>query len=180
MGSTWSLHSKEGLGVGPFSERIQNRYGVETFSQFTGAQMMADKYGFSREDLDAFALESHKRAAAATANGSFEREILPLEIVDADGHPALHVRDEGIRADATIESLGAVRLLQENGKISAANASQICDGASGVLVVSERALADTASRRSREFTTSPSRAATRSSCSRSRSRRRDARSNAAA
>jgi acetyl-CoA C-acetyltransferase len=140
MGSTWSLHAKEGLGVGPFSTRIQDRYGVESFSQFTGAEMMAEKYGFSREDLDAFALASHKNAAAATSNGSFTREILPLAIVDADGNPGMHTKDEGIRGDATMESLGSVRLLKENGKISAANASQICDGASGVLVVSERAL----------------------------------------
>jgi acetyl-CoA C-acetyltransferase len=67
MGSTWSLHAKEGLGVGPFSTRIQDRYGVESFSQFTGAEMMAEKYGFSREELDAFALASHKNAAAATS-----------------------------------------------------------------------------------------------------------------
>jgi acetyl-CoA C-acetyltransferase len=63
-----------------------------------------------------------------------------LPITDADGKPAIHAVDEGIRYDATPESIGSVRLLQEGGKISAGNASQICDGASGVLVVSERAL----------------------------------------
>jgi acetyl-CoA C-acetyltransferase len=140
MGTPTSLHAKEGIGTGPFSERIQTRYGVTGFSQFTGAQMMADKYGFSREELDLFAVESHRRAAAATAAGAFEREILPLAIANGAGAPGRHTADEGIRYDATPESIGAVKLLQEGGKISAANASQICDGASGVLVVSARAL----------------------------------------
>ena len=57
---------------------FKERYGVAAFSQFTGAQMMADKYGFSREALDAFALESHRRAAAATRTGAFQNEIVPL------------------------------------------------------------------------------------------------------
>ena len=140
MGSNFTLHAKEGIGVGPFSQRIQDRYGVKTFSQFTGAQMMADKYGFSRDELDAYALESHQRAAAATRSGAFEQEIVPLQVAAADGSTSLHREDEGIRADATLEAISAVRPLQEGGKISAANASQICDGASGVLVVSEEAL----------------------------------------
>ncbi|HEX5998297.1 MAG TPA: acetyl-CoA C-acetyltransferase [Hyphomicrobiaceae bacterium] len=135
MGSTYTLHRKEGLGTGPFSRRIQERFGVKDFSQFIGAQMMADKYGFTRDALDRYALESHQRAAKATATGAFKAEIVPLAIAEG-----LHERDEGIRADATLESIGSVKLLQEGGVISAANASQICDGASGVLVVNERAL----------------------------------------
>lgn len=107
------------------------------FSQFTGAQMIADKYGFSREDLDAFALQSHQRASAAAGAGAFDREILPVAV---EGVADLHTRDEGIRDDATLEAIAAVKPLQEGGTISAANASQICDGASGVLVVSGRAL----------------------------------------
>jgi acetyl-CoA C-acetyltransferase len=136
MGTPTTLYLKAGIGVGPFSERIQKRFGVESFSQFTGAQMIADKYGFSRTQLDEYALESHRRAAAATQAGAFDNEILALELEDGTRHST----DEGIRYDATLESIGAVKLLQEGGKISAANASQICDGASGVLVVSERAL----------------------------------------
>jgi acetyl-CoA C-acetyltransferase len=101
--------------------------------------MMADKYGLSRAQLDAFALESHRRAAAATNAGAFEAEIVPLTIDTPQG-PALHTKDEGIRFDATLEAISAVKLLQENGVISAANASQICDGASGALIVNERAL----------------------------------------
>ena len=135
MFSNVALHQQAGIGTGPISDRIQARFGVETFSQFEGAEMIARKYGFDRADLDAFALESHRRAAAASASGAFDAEIVPLAI---DG--GMHLRDEGIRDDATIDSIGAVKLLKEGGVISAANASQICDGASGVLVVSERAL----------------------------------------
>jgi acetyl-CoA C-acetyltransferase len=140
MGSSYALHAKAGLGVGPISARIQARFGVSGFSQFTGAQMMADKYRFSRNDLDAYALRSHQRAAAATEEGAFEREILELPVVLADGTAVLHGVDEGIRYDATMESIGSVKVLSEGGTITAANASQICDGASGVVVVSERAL----------------------------------------
>lgn len=135
MGSPTILAAKAGIGVGPWSERIQQRYGVKEFSQFTGAQMVAEKYGFGREELDAYALESHRRAAAATRAGAFEREIVPLAI-----EGGVHGKDEGIRYDATLEGISSVKLLQEGGVISAANASQMCDGASGVLVVNERAL----------------------------------------
>nr|WP_294523633.1 acetyl-CoA C-acetyltransferase [uncultured Rhodopila sp.] len=140
MGSSTALHAKAGLGSGPFSQRIQARYGVSGFSQFNGAQMMSHKYRLSRDDLDAYALQSHQRAAAATLAGAFEREILKLEITLADGTTAMHGTDEGIRYDATLDSIRSVKLLAEGGTITAANASQICDGASGVLVVGERAL----------------------------------------
>ena len=137
MFSNMTLHERDGIGTGPFSSRIQERYGVASFSQFTGAEMVAAKYGLDREALDHFALESHRRAAAATEAGHFAAEIVP--VMTANG---AHTRDEGIRFDATLESIASVKLLQEGGVISPANASQICDGASGVLIVSERALRD--------------------------------------
>lgn len=135
MFSNIALHEKAGIGTGPVSERIRKRYGVSSFSQFSGAEALARKYGLSRETLDRFALESHRRAAAATQAGAFEREIVPLAVADG-----LHRTDEGIRADATLAGIASVKLLQEGGVISAANASQICDGASAALVVSEAAL----------------------------------------
>jgi acetyl-CoA C-acetyltransferase len=135
MFSNITLHAREGLGVGPVSDRIAARFGVKAFSQFDGAEMIARKYGLDRETLDRFALESHRRAAAATQAGAFAGEIVPVMI-----EGGLHLADEGIRYDATMESIGAVNPLQEGGVISPANASQICDGASATLVVSERAL----------------------------------------
>ncbi|HZG08304.1 MAG TPA: acetyl-CoA C-acetyltransferase [Allosphingosinicella sp.] len=140
MGLPFTLPLQHGIGTGPFSRRIQEKFGVAMFSQFTGAEMIAEKHQFRKEQLDAFALESHRKAAAATQAGAFDAEIVPLAIVDAEGRETLHQRDEGIRYGATLEGIASVKLLQEGGRISAANASQICDGASGVVVVSEAAL----------------------------------------
>ena len=126
----------------PWSERILSRFGVPGFSQFKGAEMIAAKYGFTREDLDAFGLESQRRAAAATLAGAFADEITALAVQSAGGETEWHTKDEGIRYDATAESVASVKLLEEGGKLTAATSSQICDGASGVLVVSERALKD--------------------------------------
>jgi acetyl-CoA C-acetyltransferase len=134
IGSPTALAVNAGLG-GPWSKRIQDRYGVTEFSQFTGAQMLADKYGFTRERLDGFALNSHQRAMRAIQSGAFVKEILPLKI---DGGE--HTVDEGVRFDATMESIASVKLLKEGGVLSAANASQICDGAAGILIANDRAV----------------------------------------
>src|SRR3569832_1783251 len=119
----------------PFSQAVLDRFGVRGFSQFTGAEMIAKKYGYCRDRLDEYALESHRRAAAATERGDFDAEIVPLQI--EGGH---HTIDEGIRFDASLEGRGSLKTLVEGGAITAGNASQICDGSSAVLVVSERAL----------------------------------------
>ena len=140
MGLPFTLPLQHGIGAGPFSKRIQDRFGVSMFSQFHGAELIAEKYQFRKEELDSFALDSHRKAARAADEGAFDEEIVPLTILDADGKESLHVRDEGIRADATLDGIASVKTLQEGGKISAANASQICDGASGAVVVGERAL----------------------------------------
>ncbi|MBN8807862.1 MAG: acetyl-CoA C-acetyltransferase [Sphingomonas sp.] len=140
MGLASSAPAQLGIGIGPWSQRIKDRYGVQGFSQFTGAAMIAEKYGFSREELDAYSLESHKRAAAATQAGAFDAEIVPIEIVNEEGNTVRHIHDEGIRYDATPESMAGVKPLGEGSVLTAASASQICDGASGVMIVSERAL----------------------------------------
>jgi acetyl-CoA C-acetyltransferase len=138
MGSTGMLFAQAGLGKAK-SPRQEARYPGVQFSQFMGAEMIAKKFGFTREQLDEYALESHRRASAATERGDFDDEIVALEIETPEGSE-LHKRDEGIRHDATFEGIHSVKLLAEGGVISAANASQICDGASAVLVVSEAAL----------------------------------------
>jgi acetyl-CoA C-acetyltransferase len=135
MGSNYTLHGQAGIGTGPWSRKILDRYGIAEFSQFHGAQAIADKYGFSREDMDAYALESHRRAAAAIESGAFKAEIVPVQTENG-----LFAQDEGVRFDASMEGMAGVKPIQEGGSITAANASQMTDGASGVLVVSERAL----------------------------------------
>ncbi|WP_118857461.1 acetyl-CoA C-acetyltransferase [Sphingomonas mesophila] len=140
MGLPMQGAAAAGAGAMPWPPSVLERFQVPLFSQFTGAEMMARKYDLSKEAMDAFALDSHRRAAAATEAGAFVDEILVLDGADREGQSIRHDRDEGIRADATLEGIAAVKLLAEGGRISAASASQICDGASGVLVVGERAL----------------------------------------
>ncbi len=135
MGLPVTLPMQHGIGTGPFPKSIQERFGVAMFSQFDGAEMIAEKYGFTREELDAFALDSHRKAARAAQAGDFADEIVALEV-----EGGMHVADEGVRHDATLEGIASVKLLREGGRISAANASQVCDGASGVLIVNEAAL----------------------------------------
>jgi len=127
-------------GFNPFPASVTGKYGVPMFSQFMGAEMIAAKYGHSRALLDEFALGSHRRGKAATEAGAFDAEIVPVEVTLPDGSTETHKVDEGIRFDATLEGIGAVRLLKEDGVISAASASQICDGSAAVMIVSEAAL----------------------------------------
>ena len=141
MFSPNALAQKAGMGSYQ-SPAVNARYNDVAFSQFMGAEMMAKKYGLSKDDLDRYALASHQRARAATEAGLFKKEILPIEVRNAEGVGTgeMHTADEGIRMDATLEGIQGVKLLQEGGVITAANASQICDGATGVMVVNERGL----------------------------------------
>lgn len=127
-------------GMDPLSDTIKKRFGVKYFTQFRGAEMMAGKYELSREDLDEFALQSHARASAATDAGAFDKEIVPVDVTLEDGTSAVHRSDEGIRTDASLDALAGLNPIKEGGLITAGNASQICDGGSAALVVSERAL----------------------------------------
>jgi acetyl-CoA C-acetyltransferase len=135
MGLSSQLPEKSGFGSAK-SPAQEIRYPGVQFSQFMGAEMMAERYGLSKDDLDRFALQSHQRAATATQAGAFSDEIIPVRISDSE----MHQVDEGIRFDATLEGIAGVKLLKEGGVITAANASQICDGASGVMVVNEQGL----------------------------------------
>ena len=138
MGSNAMFHMKEGLGHYK-SPGLEEKYPGVQWSQFMGAEMIVKKHGFTKEQLDAFALASHQKARAATESGAFAAEIVPVEIETPDG-PAVHTVDEGIRFDATLEGIAGVKLLSEGGALSAATASQICDGSSAALIVSEAAL----------------------------------------
>jgi acetyl-CoA C-acetyltransferase len=130
-----------GQGHGDYKSPRQNRRYPDTlFSQFTGAEMIADKHGFSKDALDEFGYVSQMKAIHATRSGLFEKEIVPVPVTLPDGSEAMHAVDEGIRFDISREGVAGVRLLREGGRLTAATASQICDGASAVLVVNERGL----------------------------------------
>ena len=119
----------------PFNaDGIEKRYPGIFFSQFTGAELVADKWNLSREDLDKFALQSHLKAAAASKAELFNGEILPLQGKNDNGNDAMVMLDEGIRYDASIEALAGLKTVTEGGVITAGNASQITDGASAMMV----------------------------------------------
>jgi acetyl-CoA C-acetyltransferase len=139
MMSAYTLASERGLGT-PISPGLARRLPGYSPNQFAGAELMGEKYGISKAECDEFAYQSHCRAAAATREGRFKNEILPVAITAADGATSSHEVDEGIRFEATLESIGAVKLLKPGGMITAASSSQICDGASAVMLASESAV----------------------------------------
>ena len=125
----------------PFdSEGMKARYPGVFFSQFTGAELVADKWNLSREDLDKFALESHQKAAQATESKFFDKEIIPIEGKNAEGINDLVMADEGIRFDASLDKLAGLKTVTEGGVITAGNASQITDGAAAVMICNDAGL----------------------------------------
>jgi acetyl-CoA C-acetyltransferase len=128
------------IGANPLSAAVQHRFDVPSFSQFVGAEMIAKKWGFDRDTLDRFALESHRRAAAAIAANAFANEIVPVRVTLADGTEVVHDRDEGVRLDCSLEGLGKLEPMAKGGVLTAGSASQMCDGSSAVLVASARAV----------------------------------------
>lgn len=126
----------------PFGPQVFKRYHDRggLVGQGISAEMIADQWGLSREDLDQFGYESQMRASKAQAEGRFEREIIPVEILDDQGNPSgSHLSsDEGIRPGTTLEVLSTLKpAFREDGKVTAGNSSQITDGASAALIMSE-------------------------------------------
>lgn len=131
---------KAGRGQPSESKGIQaKRPGVQ-FSQFKGAELLAAKYSLTREELDKFAVESHRKATEATKAGKFKQEILPLQGKNKAGDVVVHDKDEGIRPSTNLESLSKLKTLDPNGIITAAAASQIADGAAALMICNERGL----------------------------------------
>ncbi len=132
IGSSMTLAKELGIRD-PFSGSVgwTERYGDRPVNQFHGAEMIAREWDLSREELEQFAFESHQRAIRAQKEGRFDREILPFGNVTAD---------EGPRPDTTLEKMAALPILMEGGRLTAAVASQISDGAAALLIVSEKAL----------------------------------------
>lgn len=135
MQSDFRLHEKAEIGEGPWSKKILENYGVAEFSQFVGADMIAKKHGFNREQLDQYALESHLKAKAAIEADAFAGEIIPVMTEFGE-----HKQDEGVRFDCSMEALAGLDPILPEGLHTAGNASQMCDAASAALIVSERAL----------------------------------------
>ena len=127
----------------PFGPRMMNRYAERggLVGQGEGAELIAERWDISRESLDEFSVRSHQRAAQATAEGRFERELIPVAVKDDDRADTdeLIATDEGIRPDSSVETLANLKpaFRPENGRVTAGNSSQITDGASGVLIMSE-------------------------------------------
>ncbi|MBW3665325.1 MAG: acetyl-CoA C-acetyltransferase [Actinobacteria bacterium] len=113
------------------SEGWDARYGDQPVSQFHGAELIAEKWGISREDMEAFAYESHQRAIRAIDEGRFDREVVPLADVR---------HDEGPRPDTSLEKMASLPALQEGGRLTAAVASQISDASAALLIASETAI----------------------------------------
>lgn len=123
----------------PFPDSVQERY-AETGLPGQGvcAEIIADQWGLTREDLDEYAARSQQRAAAATEQGFFNNEIVPVPVSNTMGD-GLMMRDEGIRSETTPEILATLKpAFREDGRITAGNASQISDGASATLIMSEQ------------------------------------------
>jgi acetyl-CoA C-acetyltransferase len=135
IGSAMTAAAPLGFTEGPFagSKGWTRRYGDAEVSQFNGAEMIARDWDLSREDMEAFAYESHQRAIRAIDEGRFEREIAPYEGV---------ATDEGPRRDTTREKMAGLRTLVDGGRLTAAVSSQISDGAAALLIASEQAVKD--------------------------------------
>jgi len=130
MGSSIMLPLEKGMPL-PFGDGWKERYGDQEISQFRGAQLLCEKWGISRRQLEEFALASHQRAVRAIDEGRFEREIAPVGDVAVD---------EGPRRDTSLEKMAGLAPLREGWEITAAVASQISDGAAAILVASEAAV----------------------------------------
>lgn len=120
----------------PYSEALTSRY--EIINQGLSAERIAQKWGFSRRQLEEFALESHRRAIQAQDEGRFQREIMPIEVTLSDGTTTVFQHDEGPRRDTSLEKLAGLKpAFMEDGMITAGVSSQISDGAAAVLLMSK-------------------------------------------
>jgi acetyl-CoA acyltransferase len=128
---------QQGPGI-PFGPRMIERYDDGLVPQGISAELIAEKWGISRGELDELAYHSHLRANRATEEGRFENEILPIEVKNDDGTVEMMTRDEGIRPDTSLEALASLKpVFKPDGVVTAGNSSQISDGAAALLIMSE-------------------------------------------
>jgi acetyl-CoA C-acetyltransferase len=129
------LHDR--LDRGRANSQPVSRYGKSSGAA-ESVEMLVSEYGITREESDRWAVDSHRKAAGAWAQGRFSDEVIPVEVPQRKGPPTLVERDEGIREDANLEAMARLSTLMPNGTVTAGNASQQNDAAAGCLVVSER------------------------------------------
>jgi acetyl-CoA acyltransferase len=123
-------------GGKPFGERMRERSQDNLVPQGISAEMIAEKWGISRDELDGIGYDSQMRAVRATEEGRFDNEVVPIE-VKSEGVVTIVKTDEGLRPSTTVESLAALRpAFKEDGVVTAGNSSQITDGASALLIMS--------------------------------------------
>ena len=123
-------------GGHPYPEAFRARY-TQTPNQGTGAEMIAEQWGFDRTTLDQFSLDSHEKAAAAQDSGAFDDQIVGIKTKDADGNDSVVLKDEGIRRGTPIEKMAQLKpAFKEDGVIHAGNSSQISDGSAALLFMS--------------------------------------------
>jgi len=130
---------KKDFGI-PKGKEMEKRWPGIIFSQFEGAEIVARKHNITRKEMDDFAVISHTRAYNATENGFFKKEIIPVKVLNEKGTEVVFDYDEGIRFPVDTEKLGRLPLLKPDGRITAATASQISDGAAAMLICNERGL----------------------------------------
>ncbi|MGE5765190.1 MAG: thiolase family protein [Mycobacterium leprae] len=124
----------QGPGL-PFGPKMRARYDDRLVPQGIGAEMIAQRWGVTRQKADEIAVESHQRAYAAIQAGAFERQVAPIEVADESGGTRWFTADEGVRPATTLEVLGGLKpAFTEDGVITAGNSSQISDGASALLI----------------------------------------------
>ncbi len=120
----------------PFGSLLVSRYNGKLVPQGISAELIAQKWELSREEIDALSLESHRRAALATAEGRFKSQILPIRALNEDGSSFSLDKDEGIRPDTSLEKLASLKpVFKSDGVVTAGNSSQISDGAAAVLIM---------------------------------------------
>ncbi len=131
------INMQQGPGL-PFGPEMNKRYDDGIVPQGISAELIAEQWDITREEIDQLALDSHQRASQATEEGRFDREIVPIATKNGDGTTEMMTRDEGIRSTTTLEALAGLRtVFKEDGIVTAGNSSQITDGAAAVLVMSE-------------------------------------------
>mmetsp|Transcript_13923 Transcript_13923/g.16164 ORF Transcript_13923/g.16164 Transcript_13923/m.16164 type:complete len:403 (+) Transcript_13923:48-1256(+) len=140
IGSNVADSFKLGRGIPGNAGGIQKKWPGVKFSQFEGAELLAQEHNLTRKELDQFGYESQIKGHKATTAGKFKKEIVPVKGKSKSGEEIMHDKDEGIRPQVSLEAMNNLKPLKNGGVITAATSSQICDGAAALLICNEKGL----------------------------------------